>query len=369
MDAKNSRYLSIDALRGVIMLLMALDHANYFVAQAHPLGEHWGGNFPVYQDALSFITRLVTHLSAPGFFFLMGVGMVLFVQARRQRGWSEWQVIGHFVLRGLVLIFLQFTIVNQAWKLGPERFPEIYIGVLFALGCAMIIASLTLKLKPWHWLAIAGVLFLGTEMLHPAPGQWGLNEPWGLLTVYSGGTWQIWSNYPVLPWLELVFFGMFVGSWLKDNPQKTAKHIFWLGIIFLLAYAVIRLGDGFGNIRPRAGDSWIDFLNVVKYPPSMAFSLLAMGANLILLSGINAVPDRASRWLKPLAIFGRVPLFFYVVHLYLYLAIGAVLTPQGTSIPKMYPYWLLGLAVLYPLCMFYGRLKKRYPSNFLLRYW
>lgn len=350
------------------MVFMALDHANHFVAQKHPPGEHWGGYFPVYHDALAFITRLVTHLSAPGFFFLMGVGMYFFAQSRRERGWSEWKIIGHFLIRGLVLIFLQFTIVNQAWKLGPERFPEIYIGVLFALGCTMIIASLALRLKPWHWMLFAGVLFVGTELLHPAPNQWGLTDPWGLLTLYSGGTWELWSNYPVLPWLELVFFGMAVGSWLKDDRRKAGKRVFWIGIIFLLGFVVIRALDGFGNIRPRAGDRWIDFFNVVKYPPSMAFSLLTMGANLILLAGISRVPDRASPWAKPLAIFGRVPLFFYVTHLYLYLALGLWLTPQGTSIPKMYPYWLLGLLILYPLCLLFGRLKESHPSNILLRY-
>ncbi len=368
MESKNSRIMAFDALRGLIMVLMALDHANHFVAQAHPPGEHWGGYFPVYQDVLAFITRLVTHLSAPGFFFLMGVGMVLFTHSRREGGWTEWQISGHFVLRGLVLIFLQFTIVNQAWKLGPERFPEIYVGVLFALGCTMILASLTLRLKPWHWLFIAGVLFLGTELLHPDPSLWGLNDAWGLLALYSGGTWGLWSNYPFLPWLELVFLGMVVGSWWRNDARKAGKQIFWLGVIFLLAFFVIRRGNGFGNIRPKAGESWIDFFNVVKYPPSMTFSLLTMGANLLLLAGINAVPESASRILKPWVVFGRVPLFFYVTHLYLYLVIGMWFTPGGTSIPEMYPFWILGLVILYLLCLVFGWLKRRHPSNFLLRY-
>jgi len=367
-SSPTSRLKSVDALRGLIMLLMALDHANYFVAHKHPPGEHWGGYFPVYQDALSFITRLVTHLSAPGFFFLMGVGMYFFANSRRKDGWSERQIMLHFFIRGIVLILLQFTVVNQAWKLGPEAFPRMYVGVLFALGGTLIIASLTLKLRPLYWLILAGALFLGTELLHPDPSQWGLSNPWGLLTLYSGGSWELWSNYPILPWLELVFLGLAVGSWLKADFQEAVKRIAWLGVIFLLGFIVIRYLDGFGNIRQRAGDGWIDWLNVVKYPPSMAFSLMTTGVNLMLLAGFCKIPDRAFGWMYPLVTFGRVPLFFYITHLYVYLALGAWLTPQGTTIPTMYTYWLLGLVALYPLCFLYGKFKLFRPANILLRY-
>ena len=209
----SKRLPSIDALRGLIMLLMALDHANYFVAQKHPPGEHWGGNFPDYQDALSFLTRLVTHLSAPGFFFLMGVGMFLFASSRRKKGWDDWKIIGHFAIRGLLLIVVQLWVVNPAWKLGPGTFPEIYIGVLIALGGTMILASITLLLNAGWWLTLSLLLFVGMELIHPQPEQWGLANPWGLISFYSGGNLSLWSNYPVLPWLELVLFlGQFLAA-------------------------------------------------------------------------------------------------------------------------------------------------------------
>ena len=112
--SRRSRNLALDALRGLIVVLMAVDHANYFVAQQHPQGEHWGGPFPVYESALHFITRLITHPVAPGFSFLMGVGMVLFSESRRRRGWGEWAIVRHFLIRGTVLIVLQFTVVNIA---------------------------------------------------------------------------------------------------------------------------------------------------------------------------------------------------------------------------------------------------------------
>ena len=156
-----SRLVSVDALRGLIIAFMALDHANHFIAHKHPPGEYWGGGFPVYYDALTFITRLVTHLAPSGFFLLMGVGMVMFADSRRRRGWSEWAIIRHFLARGAVLMALQLMLVNRAWESHPEGWGiEFYIGVLVALGGCMILCSLLLKLKPVYLLALASVATL-----------------------------------------------------------------------------------------------------------------------------------------------------------------------------------------------------------------
>jgi uncharacterized membrane protein len=175
ITAKSGRLIPVDALRGLIMVLMALDHSNLFVAQKHPSGEYWGGPFPDYHDTLTFLTRLVTHLSAPGFFFLMGVGMLLFARSRRKEGWSEGQIIRHLALRGGVLIALQLLIVNRAWELSPGGWGlEVYIGVLFALGGAMILGSLLLRLRPTALLVLTAALVLGTELLTPAPDHWNL---------------------------------------------------------------------------------------------------------------------------------------------------------------------------------------------------
>ena len=141
-----------------------------------------------------------------------------------------------------------------------------------------------------------------------------------------------------------------------------------IGLAALAAFSLLRVFDGFGNIRPRSGDDWIGYLNVVKYPPAMTFTLLTMGVNLILLSLLARIEDGGRRLVKPLTAFGRVPLFFYVIHLYLYAGLGAWLAPSGTSLPVMYVYWLAGLAILYPLCVWYGGFKQRQPANSLLRF-
>jgi uncharacterized membrane protein len=349
---------------------MALDHASYFVAQNHPPSEQWGGEFPVYYDALAFLTRLVTHPAAPGFVFLMGVGMYLFAHSRRKQSWSEWDIIRHFLVRGGVLIALQLLIINRAWQIGLEPFPKLYIGVLIALGGGMILGSFLLRLKPTYLLVLTCVLFIGTELSHPDPSQWGLifEKPLGLLFSYSGGDLDLWSNYPILTWIELITFGIFFGHWLVEDSEKAFKRAIWLGGAFLFAFVVIRYLDGFGNIRPRMGDSWIDFLNVVKYPPSMTFTLLTMGINLIILGLFAQATEKVQRILQPLIVFGRAPLFFYILHLFLYLRIGRWLAPDGTSIPALYLYWLLGLLILFPLTLWYGVFKQGQPARSLLRF-
>ncbi len=367
---KALRLLPLDALRGLVIVLMALDHANHFIAQQHSPGEYWGGSFPVYHDALTFLTRLVTHLSAPGFFFLMGAGMLLFAHSRRKQGWSEWAIIGHFLIRGGLLVGLQLLVVNRAWELSPGGWGlEVYIGVLFALGGTMILGSLLLWLKPKVLLALTVVLVLGAELLTPDPSLWNqVFQPLNRLLLIPGGNLELWVNYPVLPWLELVTFGILFGHWLVGDQRKAFKRALGFGAAFLLAFLVLRYLDGFGNIRPRGGNTWIDFLNLVKYPPSITFNLLTMGVTLIIVGLFARAGEKLQRFFRPLVVFGRVPLFFYLAHLFLYAGLGLWLTPNGTSIPKMYPYWLLGLLILYPLCLWYGRLKQRQPANSTLRF-
>ena len=371
-SSTDKRLFPLDALRGLIIVFMALDHANYFIAQQHSSGEHWGGPFPSYTSALPFLTRLVTHFSAPGFFFLMGVGMLLFAESRKTQGWGRWKIIGHFWIRGTVLILLQFFVINPIWKAGPESFPEIYIGVLVALGGTMILGSFILGLSPLPLLLLTLGLLIGTEWLHPDPEMWNkltVDVP-NLLMLRSGGNGHLWSNYPILPWLELVIFGILFGKWLHADKQKAYQKGLWIGLGLLALFIVIRTIDGFGNIQPRAGDTWINFLNVVKYPPSMAFTFLTTGVNLIILWGFSRAPSTSSGLRfqtasRLLVTFGREPLFMYASHLAIYMVIGKWLMPNGSSIPAMLPYWLLGLAVLYPLANRYGKFK--HSSNLLKR--
>jgi len=369
-----TRLFAVDALRGLIIVFMALDHANMLIAHKHSPGEYWGSGFPVYHDALAFMTRFVTHLSAPGFFFLMGVGMLLFADARQKRGWGKWAIIRHFLIRGVILIAIQVLVVNRAWELSSDGWPSIYVGVLFALGSAMILISLLLWLKPIYLLLIALVLFIGTEFLVPAPELWGTfqftnpNDYIRVIWIFPGGNATLWSNYPILPWLELVVFGILFGHWIIRDQKQAYSSAWKIGIALLLVFLVIRYLDGFGNILPRMGNTWIDFLNLVKYPPSITFTLLTMGLNLLLLGLFAKANEKLQTFFYSLVVFGRAPLFFYVIHLFLYAGLGLWLTPEGTSLASMYPYWLLGLLILFPVCLLYGRLKQYPPANRVLRF-
>ncbi len=360
-----ARARAVDALRGLIIVFMALDHANYFIAHQHSSGEYWGGPFPVYKDPLTFLTRFVTHFSAPGFFLLMGIGMALFNYKRRTQGWSPWAIWGHFLIRGLILAGLQLLIVNRAWEWGPVPFPSVYIGVLIALGGTMILGGLLVDLPNLALALISLTLFVGSEVFQPAPEMWGLitNDLPNLLLARPGGTGELWSNYPILPWLELVVFGLLLGSWLWKDSKQAFHRIRILGGIFLVAFLILRLLDGFGNIRPRAGNTWIDFFNLVKYPPSMTFTLLTTGVNLFLLSGLDWLEQRKASWLGVLEVFGRAPLFVYVLHLFLYMLLGRIFTPSGSSLLVMYALWLIGLVILYPLAAWYGQWKVRQPAS------
>ena len=368
---ETKRHLAVDALRGLLIVVMALDHANYFVAQQHSSGEYWGGPFPFYGESLSFLTRLVTHMAAPGFFMLMGVGMFLFARSRERKGWSRWAVIRHFWVRGILLIVLQLLVVNRAWELSPGGWgPQFYFGVLFALGGTMILASMLLWLDARILITITLLLFVGTELIHPDPNQWNLiaSTPINLIFVYPGGDQTLWSNYPIMPWLEVVTFGLVFGNWLANDPDRAYWRGLILGGIFLFLFLLLRYLDGFGNIRPRAGATWIDFFNLVKYPPSMAFTLLTTGVNLIALWLFYRVARGTAALLQPLALFGRTPLFFYMLHLFLYAFLGRLFAPGGSSILAMIPDWLLGLVILFPMCIWYAKVRQHRPLGLLLRY-
>jgi uncharacterized membrane protein len=368
---KHSRFFPLDALRGLLIVLMALDHANFHIAQQHSSGEYWGGFFPVFETPLHFLTRFVTHICAPGFFFLMGVGMVLFQSSRRKRDWKDPEIRRHFFIRGLILIVIQLNLNGaQVWTTRGTTSPLWYVGVLAALGTGMILCIPLLNLKPVFLGAIAAGFFIVMEGLTPAPQMWGSNfdQLGGVLFVYGGGRENFWVNYPLLAWVELAVLGILFGKILLRDRKQAYRLASWFGVIFLAGYVMLRVGNGFGTIRPLAHDTWMGFLSVVKYPPSLAFTLLTMGINLLLLGLFSLLEDMTSLSWNPLLVFGRTPLFSYVVHIGIYLILGRLFVPQGTGLGVMYLYWLGGLGILYFPAYFYGTLKSQQPPQSWMRF-
>lgn len=373
------RLVPLDALRGFVMILMAIDHANYFVARMHPTGEFWGVSLPQYSNIAEFLTRFVTHLCAPGFFFLMGVGMVLFAHSRRSLGWAEGKISRHLFIRGFILILCQFFLENNAWVLGPVyafhppgvgETVWIHFGVLAALGATMIIGTLCLRLKPVLLIGLGSMIIVGSQFLVPDAGQADqLFSPLVLILFFPGRAGIFQAFYPVIPWLGIVILGFVFGQWIIRKKTVAFGWSFLLGGIFLIVFCILRLIGGFGNIHPPEGSGFISFFNVTKYPPSLTFTLLTLGLCLIFLGIFSRLDRPLERWGKPLLVFGQSPLFFYILHLYLFAVIGLFFASGGGSrLTVMYPVWIAGLVILYPLCLWYGKFKRKKSTNSIWRF-
>lgn len=354
-----ARLLPLDGLRGAIMIVMALDHANALIAHQHPQAEIWSRALPHYDGALAFLTRLVTHLAAPGFFFLLGAGMILFAAARRAHGWCQGSIQRHLALRGLLLIALQLLVENPAWQIGqPFQLVPVYIGVLYALGGAMIVGALLIRLPASLLLVLGATAIVASHLLLPAQ-PFAPVVPIVRLLLVPGLTEPVVVNYPLIPWLGVACLGMAFGRWLLADRAGAYRWVLPIGIASLALFVALRLMGGFGNIRAVEGAGWVAFLNVVKYPPSLVFLLLTLGVDLLMLGLLARAGDGLAAWGQPLLVFGRSPLLFYIAHLYLYGLIGLAIAPAGMPIARMYPFWLAGLVVLYFVCVWYDRFKRR----------
>ena len=173
-------------------------------------------------------------------------------------------------------------------------------------------------------------------------------------------------NYPVLPWLGVMGLGCACGYWIADRPQKTSRFFFFLGAVLLAVWLPLRLAGGYGNLTPYLGGDWRDFLLMSKYPPSLAFLMWNLGGMSLAIAAHSLLEDRLSsnRFFGIVSLFGKTPLFFYVVHLQVYKLLSLIPFLRG-SLPAAYLTWLIGLAVLVPLCAGFHSLRQRYPNSVL----
>jgi uncharacterized membrane protein len=361
----SSRLIPVDALRGLIMILMALDHASYFVARVHS-ADYWGVPLQRYPNSLAFLTRFVTHPCAPGFFFLLGMSMVFFAESRRRLGWSDGRIRRYFLWRGLILIGLQVFVENIAWALVPvhEAVPGktgpllMYLGVLYALGLSMIICGWLLRLRSSILIGAGVAAILVTQFLTPGAGSVSrLYNPFLRAVLIPGQTGFLMVKYPVIPWLGVAVLGMALGRMMARDARRAYRLAFWFGAGALALFPIVRIiGRPVGDFHPPAGPGWTAFLNLTKYPPSLAFILVTLGIDLLLLALLSRGEEIFRRWGKPVLVLGRTALFFYIVHLYVYGLTGLAF-PKGIPFGWMYLFWLGGLVLLYFLCCWYARFK------------
>lgn len=379
-----NRFTAFDRLRGLIMVVMAIDHASFFIARVHA-SEDWGRLPPFYEAhaggsiMLSFVTRWITHLCAPGFFMLMGAGMVWFGKSRQKLGWSHARIRKYFITRGLILLVINQCLENPAWLLGllsgraglsaPPDLPGggsdpfLMMAVISALGAGMIFWSFLIELPSIAVLAVSALALAASVMMQPPITAAATIFPvWQRLLFVPGHSNFIEVVYSFVPWLTPAGLGIVLARIAYKKPGRTMLLGVAGGVVLLIMFVVMRSASQGDPHLPLPG--FIGFMSVTKYPPSPAFFSATLGIDLLLLAMFAATA--AMRWLTPLEAFGRSPLFFYLLHLYVF-GIASFAFPNGTSFPVMYAVWAVAIVAMYPACRWYGRFKASKPAESVWR--
>jgi len=378
------RLVSIDGLRGLVMVLMALDHVRDMLGSARPEGLDFAR-----ADAALFFTRWITHLCAPTFVLLAGTSAYLYGAEGRPRA----EVSRFLVARGAWLVLVELTLVSFAWNLnlGPAFVP--LLQVIWAIGVSMIALAGIL------WLPRAAVAGLGLAMvlghnlldgIEPAadgvPAAWVLLHLQGPLSI--GGQPLAFVVYPLVPWVGVMALGWALGPAFAGADPGRPGRLVRTGLGLCLAFLALRFLGLYGDPNPwRAQGGFeaalVDFFDTAKYPPSLQFLLMTLGPALVLLGAFERARGPLA---DALVTVGRVPFFFYVVHLYLIhllaLALGAVqgfpvreiavlfiAYPPGfgVGLGAVYAAWIAVVLALYPACRWFAGVKAR-RREWWLRY-
>jgi len=368
--APTARLRSIDALRGLVIVIMLLDHVRETFFLHHQVSDPMDA---AATDPFLFFSRLLAHLCAPVFVFLTGVSAWLYGAKAGNRGATA----AFLAKRGLFLVLLEVLVVNFAWTF---QFPPsvVYLQVIWVIGLSMLALAALLWLPRAALVAVGVVLVAGHNALdgvHFAVGEF-MHVPWAVLHdrgwINVGEALRLRTSYPLLPWIGVIALGYAVGPWFQSKVPAAARQR-WLwaaGIAALIGFVVLRAVNGYGQAQQWAVQADLlhtamSFVNITKYPPSLMFLLLTLGLGLCLLVLIERAQSAA--WVGVLCVFGAAPMFFYLLHLYvlkaLYLAGEGVWgLNQGKyfGVDSMASVWLisvlLAVALYWPVRWF-GRLK------------
>ena len=309
------RIASIDILRGAIMIFMALDHVrDFFQAGSHNPTDLSTTTLPL------FLTRYITHFCAPIFIFLSGISAFLSGQRKTKEELSIF-----LIKRGIWLILLEVTVVTLGWTFDP--FYHIWVfQVIQTIGWSMIVLGLLVRVSPTVIFAVGLILVLGhnfVDLMNPAPKgiAWTmlLTAPPAFIPISQ--TRGIFDLYAILPWMGLMLLGYSAGRWYtKDFPaERRQKILLTLGFGLLILFVVMRYFNTYGDPNPWSVQktptlTLISFLNVTKYPVSLIYEIMTIGVALVVL----AVTETAKGPIvRVISVYGRVPFFYYILHLYL----------------------------------------------------
>lgn len=361
------RIESIDIMRGIVMLIMLLDHVRerFFY--------HQQVSDPMTLDTTStelFISRLAAHFCAPIFVFLTGVSAWLY--SHPQSG-PERSAKGFLIKRGLFLIALECTVITFQW-IG--NYDMIWLQVIWAIGISMLALALVISL-PHFYLAIIGlVIVFGHNLLTPItflPNEWGYTI-WAILhdrgNILSNDYIGIRASYPVLPWIGVIILGYVLGSIYSASFETNKRHqyLISLGLICFVIFAILRGLNIYGETLDwQQSDSFImtlkSIFNLTKYPPSLAYLLLTLGGMLLCLSVLEWVKPKYG---KVLAIFGSAPMFFYITHLYLLLILYQLaINILGPNYGDLYAFTNIGYVWLTSILL---AVLLYFPSKYFSQY-
>jgi uncharacterized membrane protein len=389
-DAPRTKRLnSIDVVRGVVMVIMALDHTRDFM---HVTSLTQSPTDMATTTPAVFFTRWITHFCAPIFVFLAGTSAYL--SSRRDNNLAATR--SFLLKRGIWLVILEFTLINFAlWF--DIKFHNLIFQVIAAIGFSFMVLALLLPLSTRTIGIIGLVIIFGHDLffllpLKNYPTLQAILMPLFNLTIYQVSTHLTFLlAYPVIPWLGILLTGYAAGR-LFELPTAERKGLFLkMGFAALTLFVVLRFINVYGDpakwsVQASKVYTVLSFFNVSKYPPSLLFTLMTLSGMFLALA---AVENADNRFTRIMTTYGKVPMFYYLPHLYLLHILmfmmvflqgytwsdmvfgfnfGRPNAPSGVELWAIYLIWLAAVAILYPLCKWYGRYKASHRDNHWLRY-
>lgn len=389
LTAVKKRVQSIDILRGVVMIIMALDHVRDFfhvdAFQGDPLN-------PATTTPILYFTRYITHFCAPTFVFLAGTSAYLVGLRKTKASLSSF-----LIKRGLWLILIEVFVISLGLTFNP-LYNTIILQVIWAIGISMVFLGLAVRLPYKVIFAIGALIVLGHNLLDYPEAARNQEVPfiWDLL---HNGRFDIYTYapnrvliiaYAFVPWMGIMFMGYCAGKLFEAtvDSHKRQKALLLIGAALVTLFVVLRLINSYGNPFPWTPQhntlgSFFSFMNVQKYPPSLMYASITLGPALIVLALIEHVRNRFTEFAK---VFGRVPFFYYVLHFYIIHIVTVIafyIEGYGTKdivgqtpflfrpVQFGYPLWVVYIIwaaliiALYPFCKWYNKYKATHSQWWL----
>lgn len=373
-----SRKEGVDVLRGIVMVLMCLDHTRYFFSKEklHVIGLNVMDITPGL-----FFTRWISHFCAPVFTLLAGVCVFLSLQHIGNIP----EISKNLLKKGLWLVFLELTLVRLAWTFNFDT--SIFHGkVLWSLGWSFVVLAGLVYFSVYR-VMIFGIFiilvhnlfdYISPEMLGEFDWIWKILHVPGRFRIYGRSHFEV--IYPLIPWIAVISVGFGLGKVFMYSEASRRRILSIVGIFLTISFVFIRFFNGYGNPKdwiPQVSPlmSFISFMDVEKYPPSLFFLLITIGPSLYFLAYVESLPSAMRRFLS---VYGRVPLFFYVAHLFFIHGLAVVIAKMngvsaqfmfeiigprawpstwGYSLSIVYIIWIGVVGIFYPLCTWYWRFR------------